>query len=491
LERLLLCRTRLCYHTLMAGPVMHRQIYRVSQIVELLARELETAFPDIWVEGEVSSFKKAASGHMYFTLKEGRSSLKCVMFRSYAGRLPFTPENGMLVLARGKLSLYAGSGDLQLYATIMEPSGLGAMQAAFEQAKKRLMEEGLTDPGRKRPIPPFPRRVGLVTSLEGAAIRDVFSVLSRRGAAFEVVVRPALVQGPKAPETLRQALASLSRLDDLDVILLTRGGGSMEDLWAFNDEELARMVAACPIPIVSAVGHEVDTVLTDLTADLRAPTPSVAAELLTAATETVLVKARDGERRIRHLMQSRWSGFAERLRLLQAERLPVLVTRRIEQLEEYLDRLQGAVRRCMEGRWSSLDSSLALLRRALTPESLRRWIEGLEVRTRNARKALAAAQLATLRQREARVTDFMRLLDSFSPLKVVGRGYAIAFGPNRKILTDASKVRPGDRVSVALRKGHLACRLEEASVKPAPELPRGVDVEDDPAYNNRSEVKDG
>jgi len=436
-----------------------KPVYQVNEIVRLLSSELEQAFGDIWVEGEVSGFKRAASGHCYFSLKDESSALKSVMFRTYAARLPFEPENGMTVLARGKLSLYEASGDLQLYVTFMEPSGVGAMQMAFEQAKRRLMEEGLTDPGRKRPIPPFPRRVGVVTSVTGAALRDVLSVLRRRNAGFDVVISPALVQGASAPASLKAALAKLARVPGIEVILMTRGGGSMEDLWAFNDEGLARLVAASPVPVISAVGHEVDTVLTDLSCDLRAPTPSVAAELLTARVDAALESGRDAGRRIVRLMTGRLALLEERLGACHPERLGLFVLKRFERAQEACDRFSETAGRVLAARITADVHRVALCRRALSPEGLQRWLSALDMRLDSARQGLEGAMRSGLDRSRSSFEGLVRLLHSLSPLAVIGRGYAAAFDQRGRLVQNARDLGVGDEFSLALKEGGVECSV--------------------------------
>jgi len=443
-----------------------RPVYAVSELVELLSRELEGAFPDVWVEGEVASLKRAASGHLYFGLKDSAATLKTVMFRTYSARLAFDLENGMKVLARGRLGVYAAGGDLQLYATALEPAGLGALQMALEQARKRLAAEGLTDPARKRALPPFPARVAVVTSVEGAALRDVLSVLARRRAAFEVVVVHSPVQGADAPALLRAALERAARLPGVEVVLLTRGGGSMEDLWAFNDETLARAVAACPVPVVSAVGHEVDTVLTDLTADLRAPTPSVGAELLTRAGEELLSRVRDGERRLRHHARSRLYSLSERLSRAGADRLRTMASRRTETLAERLDRADGTLRRAPAARLERERARLASCRRALGPEGLRRWVDGLGTRATGADARLRASARGRIETARAALARRAELLDAVSPLRTLARGFAIATDSTGRLLTDAARVAPGDPIAVRLSRGALDCRVEKVHGPP-------------------------
>ena len=452
-----------------------RPVFAVSELVRLLSSELEAAFPDVWVEGEVTGFKRAASGHCYFNLKDDRASLKVVLFRTHALRLGFEPENGRIVLARGRLSVYEAAGDLQLYATVLEPAGLGALQMALEQAKKRLMEEGLTDPARKRPIPPFPRRVAVVTSLEGAALRDVLSVLRRRRATFRVLVVPALVQGALAPASLSAALHRAERAADVDAVLLTRGGGSMEDLWAFNDEALARAVAACPVPVVSAVGHEVDTVLTDLTADLRAPTPSVAAELLTATTREARMKAEEAGRRLARQIQSRLFLAKERLDRARPERLGGLAGRRIQGIQEGADRAADAAGRAMASRLQDDVQRLAYCQRALTPDAVRRWVKGLSERAAAAQTRLAAAGKAPLLRAEDNFAGFVRLLHSLSPLGVLARGYTATFAAGGRPVTSASQAPPGAELSLAFSDGGVDCVVTAAPASHLPSALRPVD----------------
>ncbi len=468
-----------------------RPVYSVSELVRLLASELEAAFPDVWVEGEVSSWKRAASGHCYFSLKDDQGALRAVLFRTHAMRLGFEPENGMVVLARGRLSVYEASGDLQLYVTVMEPAGLGALQMAFEQARRRLMEEGLTDPSRKRPIPPFPGRVGVITSLEGAALHDVLSVLRRRGAAFDVVVAPALVQGAQAPASLMAALDRMARLPAaVDILLLTRGGGSMQDLWAFNDEALARRVAAFPVPVISAVGHEVDTVLTDLTADLRAPTPSVAAELLTAGVEGARARAGEAGRLIVHGMQSRLFQTRERFDRCRSDRMGTILSRRLQLAQEGTDRAAESAARAMSGRLESDSHRLALCMRALAPESVARWTRGLEQRRDSAEARLRAASLALVRDAGARFQSLARLLHSLSPLGVLARGYAAAFGADGTPVTSSAQAPVGTALSLALRDGGVDCTVTSSSATQLPAALHRIDGRGPGAVESALEDKD-
>jgi exodeoxyribonuclease VII large subunit len=434
-----------------------RQVYGVGELVALLAGELEAAFPDVWVEGEISGFRRAPSGHCYFSLKDSRAVLKAALFRSHAARMPFQPENGMAVLVRGKLSVFEASGDLQLYATVVEPAGLGALQMALEQAKRRLAAEGLTDPARRRPIPPFPRRVGVVTSLGGAALKDVLSVLRRRSAGFDLVVAPALVQGAGCPASVQSALDRLARVPGIDVVLLTRGGGSPEDLWGFNDEGLARRVAAHPVPVISAVGHEVDTVLTDLTADLRAATPSAAAELLTARVEEAKALAKASRRALERLALNRVGALRDRVSRGRPGRLRALYAGRLERMEEARDRLEERARKAQALRFEREARRLFLCRRALSADELRRWLGVLSERLVRGRRRMRSTASAALTFRRDRFSGLARLLDSLSPLRVLARGYSAAFDSGGRPVSDAAVLSPGDRLEVLFGRGAAAC----------------------------------
>ncbi len=266
-------------------PREKRRVYTVSELNALAQAILEESFPSVWVEGEISNLRKYPSGHTYFTLKDEAAQIAAVLFRGASQSLPFRPEDGLKVLARGRISLYEARGAFQLIVDALEPAGLGALQLAFEQLKARLLAEGLFDSARKRPLPLLPRRIGIVASLQGAALRDILKVLARRFANLEVVLAPSRVQGEGASLEIVESIRMLNHLGGIDVLILARGGGSIEDLWPFNEERVARAIAASGVPVVSAVGHEVDTTIADLVADLRAPTPSAAAEMVVQSKE--------------------------------------------------------------------------------------------------------------------------------------------------------------------------------------------------------------
>ncbi len=404
-------------------------ILSVSQLTALIKAQLETAFPDLWVEGELSNLRLPASGHLYFTLKDEGAQVRAVLFRSAVRALRFTPKDGQQVLCRACLTVYEPRGEYEVVVEYLEPRGIGSLQLAFEELKARLAREGLFDPGRKRPLPALPRRIGLVTSPTGAAVRDFLKVLTRRFACVAVLIHPVPVQGTGAAEAIAGAIETLNRLggagapDALDVIVLARGGGSLEDLWAFNEEVVARAIAASAVPVVSAVGHETDYTIADFVADLRAPTPSAAAEMI-IPSQVDLVQQIEGLR-ARLVQTQRHRVETWRARLQQARLRLVDPRRRLELAARRLDDLAARLR----------TASLTLLDRQ------RQWM----------------AHLASS-------------LELLSPLAILARGYAIARRlPDRRILRSAAEARPGDRLGLRLHQGEVLCRVEENLPEAAPE----------------------
>jgi exodeoxyribonuclease VII large subunit len=312
-----------------------RDIYTVSRLTAEARMLLEGHYPSIWIEGEISNLARPGSGHLYFSLKDAGAQVRCAMFKPRSQRLGFRPENGVSVLARARASVYEPRGDFQLIVEHLEPAGEGALRAAFEALKARLAAEGLFDPGRKRSLPALPRAIGVVTSATGAAVRDVLSVLARRWPALPVVLYPCLVQGAQAAPTIVRAIEAAGRRQDVDVLLVVRGGGSLEDLWPFNEETVARAIAACPIPVVSGVGHETDVSIADWAADLRAATPSAAAELACPDGSALARAVRQSSLRLTRALRSSMSTL--RTRLLLAHGRLLHPARRLEQLSQRLD----------------------------------------------------------------------------------------------------------------------------------------------------------
>jgi len=389
-------------------------IFTVAELSREVKGLLETGFADVWVEGEISNPKLYPSGHLYFDLKDAESLISGVMFGAGRMRLPFKVEQGLKVLVRGRVSSYPKNSKYQLIVSVIEPRAMGALQLAFEQLKKKLEAEGLFDPARKRPIPKFPKRVGVVTSIAGAAVRDILNILKRRSAGLDVVIFPVKVQGEGAAEEIAAAIAALNaECPDLDVLLVGRGGGSLEDLWAFNEEVTARAIAASKIPVVSCVGHETDFTIADFVADLRAPTPSAAAELVAANNEEVL----------RHLVQLR-------------ERLIQGLRHRVELAGSRLG-------------WA-LDSRVFARPLALY-EDRARELDDLEQR-------LLAALGQWAKTRQARLQVAAGKLDALSPLAVLSRGYGIVF-KDGKAVRRAKDVRAGDRLKVKVHEGQFDARV--------------------------------
>jgi len=443
---------------------IERRVLSVSALTSAIRRQLETGFGDIWVEGEISNCRLWNTGILYFTLKDDTAQIKSVMFRTAVRYLRFKPEDGLRVVARGRLGVYEPKGEYQLVCEHLEPQGLGALQLAFDQLKKRLQAEGLFGESRKRPLPALPKRIGIVTSLDGAAIRDILKVLKRRAPSASVLIRPARVQGDGAADDIARGLKALGRVPDVDVIIAARGGGSAEDLWAFNEERVARAIAASRVPVISGVGHEVDFTIADFVADVRAPTPSAAAEMVVAAT----------------------SEFCTRIDRLSA-RLRAAVRTGVQQRRAHVHALASRrglsgvqARMAMRGRHAAeLDHELRAAILADVGARLRRWTS---LRYRLEQRDLAR-RLAVIRTRlagaDARLDSAVRLarhraeaslgaltgrLDTLSPLAVLARGYAVCWTADRTaIVRRAIDVAAGDRVQVTLADGELSCTIDETA----------------------------
>jgi len=445
-------------------------VYSVSRLTREIRQVLEGALGSVTVEGEVSNFKAAASGHLYFNLKDESAQISCIMFRQAAQSLRFQVEDGLQVRLRGRVTVYEARGEYQIQVLLLEPQGVGALQLAFEQLKRKLEAEGLFDPARKRPLPFLPRRIGIVTSPRGAAIRDMLTVLERRFPGMPVLICPARVQGQGAAEEVAAGIATLNDLagkQHLDVLIVGRGGGSAEDLWAFNEEVVARAIHASHLPVISAVGHEVDFTIADFVADVRAPTPSAAAELAVPNRADLLATAGG----LRRQLVRRAAALLERLRerregmrarLGSPEALLAQLTQRADDLggrlvQAQTVRLNHARERVREGR----DKVLMLRPDRLMPQSratVRQWEHRLAPALR--------VHMARLRERLGAQSG---LLDSLSPLTVLGRGYAVPLTAAGKALRSVAQVAVGDEVSLRLKDGRLDTRVE--TVRPEPSTP--------------------
>ncbi len=437
-----------------------RKIYTVSQLTDGIRFLLEDGFPSVWVRGEISNFKSAISGHMYFTLKDDAAQIRCVIFRLQNRLLKFKLEDGLQIICWGRLSVYGPRGEYQLILDTIEPEGLGSLMLAFEQLKKRLAADGLFDPARKKPIPPFPKTVGLVTSSTGAAVRDMIRIITRRFPAVNILLTSTSVQGDRAPQEIQTAVERLVKAGGVDVIILGRGGGSVEDLWAFNDERVVRAVANCPLPIVSAVGHETDFTLSDFAADMRASTPSAAAEM-------VVQDKRDLEAAIEHLvarLKNSAMGFIRRGSSIAEELIKRLYDprRRIRDKRVGLDDLSMRLVRAMNRKLESADRELANLAGRLRPENLADRLQESERDYSQLVSRLLRSGSGVIREHRTEVEQTSARLSALSPLAVLARGYSIAFDiDSGKVVTDASAVRLASNLKIRLHKGRLVCRVIE------------------------------
>ena len=438
-----------------------RHILTPSSLNRLVRDLLGDVFPLVWIEGELSNVAKPASGHLYFTLKDSGAQVRCAMFKPKASALRFRPVDGMQVLVRAKVGLYEPRGEFQLVAESMEPAGEGALQREFEQLKARLDAEGLFAQARKRPLPRYARRIGVITSATGAAVRDVLSVLARRWPLADVEVLPVPVQGREAPAAIVAMLRKASASGRYDVLLLTRGGGSLEDLWAFNDEQVARAIHASAVPVVSAVGHEIDFSIADFVADLRAPTPSAAAELLVPDAVAISRHLQQLQQRLLTLQQRKLQGQAQRLdhlfTRLQTQRPQARLARDHERLLHLQRRLSAVLREQSQRRHTRLERLharlLALHPRARLPLLARRLAE----QDQRLRRAIAY----TLERQQTTLRHAGHALHAVSPLATLERGYAILFDANGQVLRSANNVAAGTALRARLADGELPLKVTD------------------------------
>lgn len=438
------------------------EIFTPSGLNRLVRDLLEDALPmGVWIEGELSNVARPASGHIYFTLKDANAQVRCAMFRMAAQRLRFRPTDGMHVLLRAKVGLYEARGEFQLVADHMEPAGEGALQREFEQLKARLGAEGLFDAERKRPLPAFPRRIGVVTSPTGAAIRDVLSVLGRRFGLADVEVLPVPVQGREAPPAIAAMIRRAAASGRYDALLVTRGGGSLEDLWAFNDEQVARAIHASAVPVVSAVGHEVDFTIADFVADLRAATPSAAAELLVPDGADLSRNLERLRQRMATLVSRRMQSAAQRADHLHArlnsQRPQARLARDAQRLEALRRRLLTVTQQAHALRQARVDR----LQARLAAQHPRLRLTPAQRRIAELRQRLAASMGRRIERERLRVQQQGRTLHAVSPLATLERGYAIVFDQREAIVRRAGDVAVGERVRVMLGEGELRLRRED------------------------------
>jgi exodeoxyribonuclease VII large subunit len=437
-----------------------RQALSVSELTARIKIMLEGEFLDVWIEGEVSNFRRHPSGHWYFTLKDEGAMLRCASFRMQNRLIRFTPEDGISVRARGRLSLYEARGEYQLLVDYLEPAGIGALQLAFEQLKERLAAEGLFDQERKRPLPLLPRSIGIVTSPSGAAVRDILRVLRRRNEAVSVSIAPARVQGDGAAHEIARAIELLNERGQVDVIIVGRGGGSVEDLWCFNEECVARAIYESRVPVISAVGHETDFTIADFVADLRASTPSAAAEVVAMARDEILARLGGMTIDCAHALKYRLLELQNQLSELQASRAFDTVTGQIHGLAQSFDStvysMESAVRSAIRSRRARLDRGATRLRESDIRRKLIAGHGALALLTERLRSAEQAA-----RDKEGeKFSVATGKLQSLSPLAVLARGYAIAFDSKGSIIKRAADVASGERIRIRVAEGEIECRKD-------------------------------
>ncbi|MEW6645854.1 MAG: exodeoxyribonuclease VII large subunit [Pseudomonadota bacterium] len=433
-------------------------MYTVSRLNAEARAVLEGSFPLLWVEGEISNLARPASGHWYFSLKDSAAQVRCAMFRQRNQLLRFKPQDGMHVLIRARISLYEGRGEFQLIAEHMEEAGSGALQRAFEMLKLRLQNEGLFDTARKRPLPRLPRRIGVVTSPTGAAIRDILTVLARRFPAIPVVIYPVPVQGSGAGEQIAAAIRRAGERAECDVLIVGRGGGSLEDLWAFNEEVVARAIHASPLPIVSAVGHEIDFTIADFVADMRAPTPSAAAELLSPDREEMRTQLLQQRIRLARSFQRQMRHKREQLDTLQ-KRLKH-PGRRLQEIAQRLDEMEQRLGRASQHLLRHAGSRLAALHARLERHTPLYRVQALQTRREELQRRLRSAAAQHLERLNRRLAQAAHTLDAVSPLATLGRGYAIVTSADGSVLRAAAQTAPGAQVQARLGQGRLLCRVE-------------------------------
>ncbi len=438
-------------------------LYTVRQLIAELRLHVEGAYTGILnVEGEISNCRPAASGHLYFTLKDGDAQLPVVLFRRNAQLLAFKPKDGLAVEVRGRISVYETRGQLQLIAETLRPRGEGALQIAFDQLKRRLAAEGLFDSERKRPLPPFPHCIGIVTSPSGAAIRDIIHVVRRRHARLNLLIYPAVMQGTQCPPTVIQGIRWFNRHPErVDLILVARGGGSLEDLAGFNDEALARAIVTSTLPVVSAIGHEIDHTIADFVADLRAPTPSAAAELITAAQHRIEERVTSLERRVLRASEFHLLRARQRLHRLSAEqvlaRLRDAINLRQQKIDELRFRLDYANMRLQRHNAARVAALETRLRRH--DPTIR--IAHIARRLETAKTRLSAASQHITRTRQTRLERATLRLTALSPLAVLSRGYAIVYAADGRILTTPAAAPPGTEITARLAEGTLHAEVLE------------------------------
>jgi exodeoxyribonuclease VII large subunit len=438
-----------------------RRVWKVRDLVAAVRSHIEREYSDAWVEGEISNFRAPDSGHLYFTLKDGNAQMRVVMFRSSARLLRFRPADGLQVVVRGRVTVYEDRGELQISAEYIEPKGAGSLQLAFEQLKAKLEAEGLFAAERKKPIPQLPSRIGIVTSAQAAALRDILNVIERRHHSVNVLIYPAQVQGDAASREVAAGVRYFNQHDNVDVIVVARGGGSAEDLAAFNDEALARTIAASEIPLISAVGHETDFTIVDFVADLRAPTPSAAAELVIRSRQGVEDQAAALHERLSRAMRYRLLMGRQALTELAQHgafaRMMEVIHQRQQKLDDLTHRMELAERLLLEKllrRWEIISASVRHY-------DLRLVLSGMRKELESGTAALVSVMRNVMLQHKVRSDRLQTALESLSPLAILERGYALVFDSEGRLLKDVRGVKVGDEISARLAHGELRAAVKK------------------------------
>jgi exodeoxyribonuclease VII large subunit len=432
-----------------------RRVWKVHDLVASVRTHIESEYADAWVEGEISNFRAPDSGHLYFTLKDGNAQIRVVMFRSSARLLRFRPADGLQVVLRGRVTIYEDRGELQISAEYIEPQGAGSLQLAFEQLKAKLEAEGFFSAERKKPIPSLPSRIGIVTSAQAAALRDILNVLQRRHHSVNVLIFSAQVQGDAASQEVSSGLRYFNQHDNVDVIIIARGGGSAEDLASFNNEGLARAVAASEIPVISAVGHETDFTIVDFVADLRAPTPSAAAELVIRSRQEIEHHAAALQERLERAMRYRLLMGRQALTEMAQHRAFGRMMEAIHQRQQRLDDLMHRLELAQRSVFESMRRRSEALSAAIRHYDLRLVLSGMRRELESWTAALVAVTRNVLLQHRVRSERLHTALGSLSPLAILDRGYALVFDSKGKLLKDTGTISIGDEISARLAHGEI------------------------------------
>ena len=444
---------------------LERRIWTVRDLVSTVRTHIEREYGDVWVEGEISNFRAHDSGHLYFTLKDQNAQIRAVMFRSSARLLRFRPDDGMQIVLRGRVTIYEDRGELQISAEYLEPKGAGALQVAFEQLKAKLEAEGLFDSSRKKAIPVLPRRIGIVSSPQAAALRDILNILRRRHHSANVLIFPAQVQGEAAALEVSAGVRYFNKARNVDVIIVARGGGSAEDLAAFNHEGLARAVASSEIPIISAVGHETDFTIIDFVADRRAETPSAAAELVIRSRQEVEEQAEGLQQRLVRAIRYRLLMGRQVLTELAQHgafaRMMDAINQRQQKLDDLQYRVDRAERQILERSRRRLESASAAVRHY----DLRRILASIRKELEAQAGTMVAAMRTSLLRSQSRLDQLASQLQALSPVAILERGYALVFDSRGNLLKNAAQVKVGDEISARLAKGSVTATVKKSSSK--------------------------